>query len=133
MGGLGQSPALVAAFDMEGNTMSESSYLGSLMGSPSDTEEFTPPITRDQAKARGLKVFQSRYYCRRSSKHGALKVGVVTQPEGPQTAQVGPEVAPWDEPKVLHLEAPQRAPQRDDRAEAGSRCPADDEGAEAPW
>lgn len=54
--------------------MNEPSYLGSFMGRLSSTEEFTPPITRDQAKAQGLKVFQSKYYCRRSSKHGALRL-----------------------------------------------------------
>lgn len=54
--------------------MSESSYLGGLMGHLPSTEDFTPPITRDQAKAQGLKVYQSRHYCRRSSKHGALKL-----------------------------------------------------------
>lgn len=221
MGGLGQSPSLVAAFDMERDTMSESSYLGSLMGSLSDTEEFTPPITRDQAKAQGLKVYQSRSYCRKSSKHGALKVTrtnqcvqcaelernlekdlrakvmdklkaeaerkalrqaaailadarkqaedilkaalreamdkakmlekakatreakkaqaavaqaeMVTQPEGPQTAQVGPEVAPWDEPVSMAQEAPQRTLEGDGLSDQGNRCPADDEGSELPW
>lgn len=221
MDGLGQSSSLVAAFDVEGNTMSESRYLGSLMGSPSVDEEFTPPITHDQAKAQGLKVYQSRYYCRRSSKHGALKVTrtnqcvqcaelernieadlrakvmdklkaeaerkalrqaaailadahrqaadiikaaqkeamdkakmlekakatreakkaqaavaqaeVVTQPEGPQTAQVGPEVAPWDEPVSMAQEAPQRALEGDGLSDQGDRCPADDEGSEPPW
>lgn len=227
MGGLGQSSSLVAAFDVEGNTMSESRYLGTLMGSPSADEEFTPPITHDQAKAQGLKVYQSRYYCRRSSKHGALKVTrtnqcvqcaelernlekdlrakvmdklkaeaerkalrqaaailadarkqaedilkaalreamdkakmlekakatrearkaqaaasshagalkveVVTQPEGPQTAEAGPEVAPWDEPVSMAQEAPQRVLEGDGLPDQGDACPADDEGSEPPW
>lgn len=54
--------------------MSDSSYLGGLMGSLRPTEEFTLPITRDQAKAQGLKVYQSRAYCRMSSKHGAIRL-----------------------------------------------------------
>lgn len=213
--------------------MSESSYLGGLMGHLPDTEEFTPPITRDQAKAQGLKVYKSKHYCRRSSKHGALKVTrnnqcvqcaelersieadlrakvmdklraeverkmrkqseviladarkeaedilkaalreatnkakmlekakatreakkalaaasshagalkveVVTQPEGPQTAQAGPEVAPWDEPVSMAQprngtqEAPQRALEGDGLSDQGDKRPADDEGSEPPW
>lgn len=207
--------------------MSESSYLGNLMGGLSTTEEFTPPITHAQAKAQGLKAYQSRAYCRRSSKHGALrltksnqcvqcaelernlekdlratvmdklkaeaerkalrqvsviladahrqaadiikaaqkeamdkakmlekakatrearkaqaavtshagalKAEVVTLPEGPQTAQVGPEVAPWNEPGDMAQEAPQMAPGDDGLSDQGAWCPADDEGAEPPW
>lgn len=54
--------------------MSEPRYLGGLMDFLPSTEDYTPPITRDQAKAQWLKVFQSRAYCRRSSKHGALRL-----------------------------------------------------------
>jgi hypothetical protein len=54
--------------------MSESSYLGSLMGNLPSSRGSDPPITRDQAKAQGLKVYPSQYHCRRSSKHGALRL-----------------------------------------------------------
>jgi hypothetical protein len=52
---------------------------------------------------------------------GALKVEVVTQPEGPQTAQVGPEIAPWDDPVSMPQEAPQRALEGDDLSGEGGR------------
>ena len=68
-----------------------------------------------------------------SSHAEALKVGAVTQPEGPQATQVGPEVAPWDELVPMPHEAPQRAPEGDGLSGQGDWCPADDEGSEPPW
>lgn len=207
--------------------MSESSYLGSLMGNLPSSRGSGPPMTRTEAKAQGLKVYPSQSYCRRSSKHGALKltssnkcvqcdelersiekdlrakcmdklkaeaersalkkvaailadahrqaadiikaaqkeamdkakmlekakatrearktqaaasgqagaiqVEAVTQPEGPQTAQVGPEVAPWDEPGDMPQGGPQMAPGGDGLSDQGDWCPADDEGSQPPW
>ena len=46
----------------------------------------------------------------RKAKAAASQREVVTQPAGPQTAQVGPEVAPWDEPMPMPEGAPQGAP-----------------------
>lgn len=68
-----------------------------------------------------------------SSHAGALKVEVVTQSEGPQTAEAGPEVAPWDEPASIAQEAPQRALEGDGLSDQGEWCPADDEDSEPPW
>jgi len=217
--------------------MSESSYLGNLMSNLPSSRGSGPPMSRTEAKAQGLKVYPSQYHCRRSSKHGALKltssnqcvqcaelersiekdlrakvmdklnaeaersalrkvqkqaeviltdaqrqaddilkaarreamdkakmlekakatrearkaqaaasspagvlkVEVVTQPEGPQTTQVGPEVAPWDEPVSIPQphsgaqEAPQRALDGDGLLEDGNTSAADDGGSGPPW
>lgn len=207
--------------------MSESSYLGSLMGNLPTPRGSAPPMTRTEAKAQGLKVYPSQYHCRKSSKHGALKLTssnkcaqcdelersiekdlrakcmdklkaeaerkalkkvagiladahrqaadiikaaqkeamdkakmlekakatrearkaqaavtshagalkaeVVIQPEGPQTAQVGPEAAPWDEPGDMPQAAPQMAQGGGALSDQGDWCPADDEGSEPPW
>ena len=45
----------------------------------------------------------------REAKAAASQREVVTQPEGPQTAQVGLDVAPWDEPGDVPREGLQTA------------------------
>lgn len=54
--------------------MSSTTPVGSLMDRLPAPSGYDHPMTRDQAKAAGLKVYPAWVHCRRSSKHGNIRV-----------------------------------------------------------